>query len=341
MTTVTARAERRASRAESRCASSAPATTRVTAQPRSRSRSASGKSGAAAYPSPTSRQPTGSWGSENGRPSGPVSCDPRAGGQAGQPGAADAGGLDDELDGRAVPADGLDPVDPVRAPGEVGAPRVAADRDGDERAGAEPLGDAGRDQREVAVGADPLGREHLAGDVQRAVTVPSRRRPAGPGSARTGPRRRTRCSPGAGSRRRRAGRGRRGGGDAADADQAEVGPDPVAQQPQHRPGTAAASGRPGEPAGADRLDRAPVGAQVRAGDRGVGGDDAVEAGGEGEVGDREHVVVGEVGGDLDQQRDPAGAPAPRPRRRCGARARAAARAARRPAGCAGRGCWAS
>ena len=44
----------------------------MTGQPRSRSRAASGKSGAAAYPSPTSTQDTGSRGSANGRPSGPV-----------------------------------------------------------------------------------------------------------------------------------------------------------------------------------------------------------------------------------------------------------------------------
>ena len=42
-------------------------------QPRSRSRSASGKSGAAAYPSPTSTHDTGSLGWANGRPNGPVS----------------------------------------------------------------------------------------------------------------------------------------------------------------------------------------------------------------------------------------------------------------------------
>ena len=51
---------------------------RVTAQSRSRSRSASGKSGAAAYPSPTSTQLTGSFGSANGRPSGPVTVEPAA-----------------------------------------------------------------------------------------------------------------------------------------------------------------------------------------------------------------------------------------------------------------------
>ena len=63
---------RRASSAPNRWASSAAAEEQVTAQPRSRSRSASGNSGAAAYPSPTRTQRAGSFGSANGRPSGPV-----------------------------------------------------------------------------------------------------------------------------------------------------------------------------------------------------------------------------------------------------------------------------
>ena len=46
-------------------------------------------------------------------------------------------------------------------------------------------------------------------------------------------------------------------------------------------------------------------AEAVAGDGGVGGDDAVQAQLQGEVGDRVHVLVGEVGGDLDQQRDAA------------------------------------
>ncbi len=82
------------------------------------------------------------------------------------------------------------------------------------------------------------------------------------------------------------------------------GADPAAQQPHDVEG-ALGEGRPGQPAGADLLDPRRRGAQPLAGDRGVGGDDAVEADRAGEVGDREDVVVAEVGGDLDQQRDPA------------------------------------
>ena len=51
-------------------------------------------------------------------------------------------------------------------------------------------------------------------------------------------------------------------------------------------------------------------AQALAGDGGVGGDDAVEADGDGEVGHRQHVLVAEVGRDLDQQRHPVVGTAP-------------------------------
>ena len=60
-----------------------------------------------------------------------------------------------------------------------------------------------------------------------------------------------------------------------------------------------------EATGADRLDGGRRAGEVGPADRGVGRDDAVEAGRQGEVGDGEHVVVAEVGGDLHQQRHPA------------------------------------
>ena len=66
--------------------------------------------------------------------------DPGAGGEGREPAGAGPDGLDDELEGGAVPAHGLDPVDPEAAPGEPGL----ADRERDEGAGAEALGDAGR-----------------------------------------------------------------------------------------------------------------------------------------------------------------------------------------------------
>ena len=86
------------------------------------------------------------------------------------------------------------------------------------------------------------------------------------------------------------------------ADQGQVRPDPVAQQPQHLERPAPRSGAPDSPPAPAALDLRRVEAQAVAADRGVGGDDAVQAERERQVGDREHVVVGEVGGDLDQQR---------------------------------------
>ena len=63
--------------------------------------------------------------------------------------------------------------------------------------------------------------------------------------------------------------------------------------------------RSGQPAGAGRLDRGAVGAQgVRTLDGRVRRADAVEAELEHEVGDRVDVVVGQVGRDLDDERDP-------------------------------------
>ena len=284
--------------------------TRVTAQPRSRSRSASGNSGAAAYPSPTSRQLTGSLGSANGRPSGPVTSSRAPGGQAGQPAGAGAGGLDDELEGGAVPAGRaltrwIQNARRARCAGATSPPTETRD----EGAGAEPLGDAGRDQGEVAVGADLLGREHLAGDVHRAVTVAVMRRPD---AARGDPRGQQRAlvdERGVALEQGRAGV-EPGAGVATvvmppTADQREVG---------RRPGrgAAAAPRASARSSGAPESPPAPI-ASTSAGSRAQArrGEIVVlvamipsSPSADGEVGDGEHVVVGEVGGDLDQQRHP-------------------------------------
>ena len=92
--------------AESRCASSAAASSRCTTQPRSRSRSASGNSGPRRSPRPTSRHVTGSLGSANGRPSGPVTATPRSRRQRprSQRGADADRLVDHDLDGGAVAA---------------------------------------------------------------------------------------------------------------------------------------------------------------------------------------------------------------------------------------------
>ncbi len=74
--TVTPRVARRASSAPNRWASVRPPSSMWTAQPRSRSRSARLNSGAPAAPSPTSTQVTASFGSANGRPSGPTTPRP-------------------------------------------------------------------------------------------------------------------------------------------------------------------------------------------------------------------------------------------------------------------------
>ena len=66
------------------------------------------------------------------------------------------------------------------------------------------------------------------------------------------------------------------------------------------------SGPAGEPAGADLLDPCGRRPQSLARDRRVGRDDPVQTDRERQVGDAEHVVVGEVGCDLHQQRNPAG-----------------------------------
>ena len=63
--------------------------------------------------------------------------------------------------------------------------------------------------------------------------------------------------------------------------------------------------RAGEAAGAERGDVGVGRREAGARDRGVRGDDAVEAELEREVGDRVDVGVGEVGRDLDEQRDAA------------------------------------
>ena len=82
--------------------------------------------------------------------------------------------------------------------------------------------------------------------------------------------------------------------------------DPGAQQPQRPPATRSFSGRPRQPAGADRLDRRRR--RWRRPSRLIVVLVAMmpsRPSASGEVGDGEHVVVGEVGGDLDQQRHPA------------------------------------
>ena len=64
------------------------------------------------------------------------------------------------------------------------------------------------------------------------------------------------------------------------------------------------SGRPDSPPAPTRSTSAGSDGEPGAADRGVRGDQPVQPEAGREVGDREHVVVGQVGGDLDQQRHP-------------------------------------
>ncbi len=98
----------------------------------------------------------------------PGHLDPRARRLPDQPGRAGTPVLDDQLEGRAVAAGGLDPVDPE---GPAGQP-FRTGRDGEEGAGAEALGDARRDHGEVVVRTDPAAGQQLAGDVQRSPVGP-------------------------------------------------------------------------------------------------------------------------------------------------------------------------
>ena len=199
----------------------------MTAQPRSRSRSASGNSGAAAYPSPTSTQLTGSLGRANGRPSGPVTS---TGAPLGRPASQRVPGPTGSTTSSMVapcPPVGLTRWIQKRAAGRAA---LGSGRDRDEGAGPEAVGDAGRDQGEVAVGADLLGRQHLAGDVDgrplgvahEAVPDAARPRsdPARPQRALVDERGVALDQGGAGVE---PGAGVLDGGDAADADQGEVG----------------------------------------------------------------------------------------------------------------------
>ena len=79
---------------------------------------------------------------------------------ADDPPGAGADGRDDDLDGAAVGAARADLVDRERPP-QQGAGRLAADGQGDELPGPGELGDAGRDEGEVLVRADPPGRDDL------------------------------------------------------------------------------------------------------------------------------------------------------------------------------------
>ena len=93
-----------------------------------------------------------------------------------------------------------------------------------------------------------------------------------------------------------------GGLDSPGRDQDEPVAHPGAQLAEHVQGAVLERGtrQAACPGGGDR---GGVGGQVVAGDGGVGGDDPVQAQLQGEVGDGVDVVIGEVGGDLDQQRN--------------------------------------
>jgi hypothetical protein len=97
--------------------------------------------------------------------------DLRALDQTPEPGRADSGGLDDHLEGDAMTSRRPDPVDPEAAAGQVGS---VGQRDRDEVARPEALGNAGRCERQVPERAHLLGGQHLGRHVERAGPLTDR-----------------------------------------------------------------------------------------------------------------------------------------------------------------------
>ena len=106
-------------------------------------------------------------GSGNGPPQRPDDVDLVVGPQGAEPLGAGADRGDHDVDGAAVGAGRADLVD-REAPSQQVRAGVAADRQGHELAGAGQLGQAGRHEGEVVVGAGPPGGDQLAGHLHDA-----------------------------------------------------------------------------------------------------------------------------------------------------------------------------